>query len=525
LLKRKTLTFIVQNFTIPPKMTVMKKSILLLMAGVIAGSANGQEALHNSMVYRSHHNEQVSASTNFLAGGVNLQPTGTASSAHRTTTGGGRWYSYVDSVFLQNPSVTASDFYSWDIWNDTSSLLYDGTSAYVTNEWVSMGLGLSPWANQWNSTAYFPAGEIAIRNSDPYTIDSVRVFGFFGHSVLTPHKVGVVDTLVIALVQGNGGSTSNMPGYSFTYSGSTSLPALYGLTSNLVFVDMAHDSLHNRAGNWSGTVATTLPASQVFKFPLTILDTITTGTVGAGGTLGKAYPRRVGDPVINFPVTAGNFAAASITFVSGDGPSSPGGLYPPFPAHDTIQYASNVYKYDQYSPIVAFSGARGTGGQVFPPYLASQNDWTSGYFKREGISADNGWGGLYVPNWAWTTSSGTAASALQYPVIDFHVTCSACLLVGNPTLEVHKLINESSISVLPNPASNELNLSYTLTETSSVTASLTNMVGQVVATQNLNNVNGGKITFNTTALPAGMYIFTLQAGNGERSSGRVVVAH
>ena len=48
-------------------------------------------------------------------------------------------------------------------------------------------------------------------------------------------------------------------------------------------------------------------------------------------------------------------------------------------------------------------------------------------------------------------------------------------------------------------------------------------MGQVVASQNATGATGN-VEFNTSALPAGIYIYTFNA-NGERTTGRIVVAH
>jgi hypothetical protein len=80
------------------------------------------------------------------------------------------------------------------------------------------------------------------------------------------------------------------------------------------------------------------------------------------------------------------------------------------------------------------------------------------------------------------------------------------------------------VNAAPNPASNNVNVTFNLASTADVTVTLTNMVGQVVATQNINSVSSGKTTFNTANLATGNYIFTVIA-NGERTNGRIVVAH
>jgi Secretion system C-terminal sorting domain len=79
----------------------------------------------------------------------------------------------------------------------------------------------------------------------------------------------------------------------------------------------------------------------------------------------------------------------------------------------------------------------------------------------------------------------------------------------------------NTVNVYPNPAANELNVTYTGADNSPVTVTLSNMLGQVVATQTVTN---GKAVFNTAKLTNGVYIYSLNA-NGTREGGRVLIAH
>ena len=80
------------------------------------------------------------------------------------------------------------------------------------------------------------------------------------------------------------------------------------------------------------------------------------------------------------------------------------------------------------------------------------------------------------------------------------------------------------IKVYPNPANDQVNIAYTLVNSAAVTATLTNTLGQVVATQKAPNGTSGNITFNTNTLAEGVYLYTVEA-NGNRTTGRIVVAH
>lgn len=81
-----------------------------------------------------------------------------------------------------------------------------------------------------------------------------------------------------------------------------------------------------------------------------------------------------------------------------------------------------------------------------------------------------------------------------------------------------------STSVSPNPASNEVKVAFAQANAANAVITLTNTVGQVVATQSVSAATSGSATFNTAALPAGVYFYSVMA-NGERSTGRVAIAH
>jgi len=108
----------------------------------------------------------------------------------------------------------------------------------------------------------------------------------------------------------------------------------------------------------------------------------------------------------------------------------------------------------------------------------------------------------------------------QYAWFGFHIVCPTCPLTGSAALGVNNIINQGSVKAYPNPANNELTVAFS-TKANSVDVSLTNMVGQVVAAQTVTN---GTAVFNTTSIAPGVYIMTLVA-NGERTTGRVVIAH
>jgi len=78
----------------------------------------------------------------------------------------------------------------------------------------------------------------------------------------------------------------------------------------------------------------------------------------------------------------------------------------------------------------------------------------------------------------------------------------------------------------PNPANTAVTVPFTLSQDAVATVTLTNMVGQVVKSQNVQATAGQttRATFSTTDLADGMYIYNVSA-DGQHSNGRIVVAH
>jgi uncharacterized protein YjdB len=314
---------------------------------------------------------------------------------------GKRWYSYSDYL-----SFTSSVGFSlMDIWNDTTAVFgYGGASpAYFGNNFVSVGTSFAPRLTAWNDVSLF-GSTIKVGPGDIYTIDSVRIFGNYqrNNAKLLPK-----DTLRLAFVYGNGTLTTNLPGNSLTGG-----PLLVDYGSDPVyFLQMFHDSTKNIAAKYVGAAAVPYVQSII----LSATDT--------SSNFGRAYALTT-----PFSIPAGNCASMSFTFKSGDA------SYTPF---DTVRYTSGAYKYGLFNPVIGYEGT--AGSPVFAIYDPA--DSNVGYFKNEG-AGDAGWPGLYVPTWAWTAGGG--ASELQYPVFDFHITCTTCDLNDDITGTLHVCAGSTS---------------------------------------------------------------------------------
>ncbi len=475
----------------------MKKLFLLFAAGTIAGVVNGQEAT-SSLLARQ---ENLSAKTASFSGQSLGNSSEAANTAARTTTTLGRWYDYADT-FLNNAyasggchGVPSTGSSLMTLWNDTTSTFGFSDGTFGNNTWTSVGLVIVPFDNFWNNTI-FPCGSLALRATDAYTVDSVIAVGIYGRSYASPAKRAVTDQLRFGLVYGNGSNTSDLQTFFFTGMSDYCVDTLR-------YLQLFHDSLNNTAGNGTGS---TTNSEHTYSFNLHEADTSTTMYFAKAFALSPA-----------FAVPAGNGIGAAVSFKSGDATYPTTGSVP----RDTVQYVDGTFKYGSFLPQIVFNGTSGSTGIVQFMEYGWSADHSVGHFKREG-AGDAGWGGFYIPEWAWTSTGG--ASFLQIPRILFHISCTGCVTICDASLAANNTASTSAFKMYPNPASNVFNIEFNLTATSSVSASLSNVMGQTVATQNLGNVSNGKVSFNTNELPNGVYFYEFIA-NGSRSTGHVVVAH
>ena len=517
----------------------MKKSILLLTAGLFAGLANAQQAQQNVTNNKFSAPGQTMKPVDIAVGSTPMAGPYSPAPAHsgaRVTVGGpggGRWYNYVDHLFTPyRTSVLTKDvgYYGYTMWNDTTALVGYTTSAgtpeYDFAQMISGGLGLDPTYSSsivpgygWNECGITAVhtdldftGAMGISQYDPYTVDSVFVGGWYTRCTTSAAKNLVVDTLILTFVKSDRySSTGDLATGTLTTGVS-----VYGVVS-LTYRRMWHDIANNRAAhNGGGAVS----ASAVYKFPMTLADS----NSNANDIAKTQYPRsgHPSDPAINFPVGANEIMAVSVTYKSGDNTYGPTGGQP----GDTLRYSNGTaitgYKYNTYQIQVNYAqlSSSSTTADDYPMY--DPNNASNGHFGFEGGNFP-GASTNYYPNWTiiGVTSSGSVPSAAQFPRIAFHAKCAACIILPSTTLSASNITDLKNITVTPNPANDMVNISFGLNKGANATVSLTNMVGQVVASK---VVTSGNAAFNTSALPAGIYVYSVEV-DGENATGRVVVSH
>jgi hypothetical protein len=455
----------------------MKGLLLMLAAGTFAVSAVAQEKSPN--VGKTPINSRDILYSKITRG---------SNAVKKTTAATDRWYDYVGYYDTSQSDLGGTIAFSAPyLWNDSSSVDAfadaSGGTVYEHNTTVNMGTILDPTFSGFNDYLYYP-GEMKVTATNTYTLDSIIILGIYGFN---PAKTSVVDTIRVTILYGadiHNETTTN-----------STILTRYGATGSLAYVNIDYDSATNKA---FGSTAVTRDI---------ILDNSGSAPAWGDTTSNGIYVGVLGFTPISIP--AGSKVSATYTFKTGD---------PAFTFGDTVFSSVMGYKYNMLRPYVAFNGT--STAPLWAPYSASNKN--TGLFKTLPDS-ENGWGGSHIPMWFW--SSSATGSRNQFPWMQYHLACPTCGVVTDPGsgsgVGVNGVIAENSVSALPNPANGTLVVKYTQTRAADVTVSLTNMLGQEVASQQGSN---GQATFNTAALPAGIYMYAVSA-NGTRSTGRVVVAH
>lgn len=375
---------------------------------------------------------------------------------------------------------------------------------------VCQGAVFTPWASLLNAepdNAY--VGKMRVYVVDRFVWDSISLFGSY---TFNKTKTAVVDTLRLVFLTGSG----NGIGPDDIFSGYSMHGGHYDTNK---FLEMTWDSVTNTASSRAHT--------------LTYTKDIYLDNSGASPAWGDTLPNGIWthnyatNGATGISTYAAAFCGMSITFISGDPATKTGLLSTPTPGDTLVGYykGSGMNEYNVWRPLVNYYTTL-AGTPDWPPYQCPiyepiAVDHNLGYWKR---LRDTGWGNVFIP--AWGMSMGSSPSNMQHPYISYHIVCATCDNVPYIPSSVDK-INANNINnacAMPNPTCDILNVNFSLAQASDVTVSLINMIAQVVATQNVDKCASGKATFNTSALPAGMYIYKVQA-NGAQTVGKVLIEH
>jgi hypothetical protein len=389
---------------------------------------------------------------------------------------GSRWYDLLDATLIyRNGDTTGLDnnTNSTFLWIDsTMRVRYTGsTGTYLGGIYLkSHGQILDPFAKRFNDHTKVPdyIGEMALRPTDGYTVDSVAVAGYYRRI-----KQNITDTMIISVAYGSLGTGSNITG-GFWASGD--LITCYATdTFRQAFIDY----------NWatSGILQGASGGNVITK--KVILSNTDTG--------GKYIATNIG-----LTVPAGNIVSMTYTFKSGD---------TWVPNVDTVADFNFFRAY--YTEEVA--------GELA---LYEKGDYNS----CQSIENDTtGWGITYVPNYLYIGATGCSKTFTreQYWTL-WKLSAATNGTVGT----IDQLVKGIEANVYPNPAANEATFTMNLTETANnVTIEIANTLGQVIKVANVGTVSANtekNVVVNIADLAAGMYVYTINA-DGKKTSNKLMV--
>jgi hypothetical protein len=448
----------------------MKK--LLLLAGValsnfVAIAQQNQSVVMTSKFLEAPQKRNINLNQ-LKADKVNAQQ----ATANKGTAGGSRWYNFVDMLSDIDPNVANNDHITW-LWHKANMLSMYGTT--LDTIWVrSFGTSLDPSTVLFNTSALYP-GQIAIKSTDAYKVDSAVVYGFYDR------KTGstTVDTLKISFIYGYG-STTNMPVYYFT-----------GMMSNfgkdtVRFAHMFQDSVNNIAAKNTGVTTAVVTVNKLLT-AASVNDTLSNG---------MNY-FKIAVPTFNVP--ANGIVGMSVAYKYG-------GTYTPY----STMYTGTAYNFNAFTGLWYEQNASG-----FPTYV--DGEYNTGFLAPQPLDASSSWFGDYIPTWAYT-----AAYGLEYPYVDIKLSCTTCNITG--VADVKSTIE--SVVASPNPATDVMAIAFNTTENATTKVAIMNMLGQEVDAKTISAVanTSNKVVFNVANLNAGIYLYSITS-NGQTVSNRFVVAH
>jgi hypothetical protein len=465
----------------------MKKVLLLIMFYSAAIIASAQQS--NSILFTRPADpipvKRLVENRPFRSGPMNNR------AAAKTTAGiNADWYNLWDE--MNDTSATSlSHLYLWDVARDSN--IYDVSGIYPPYYIFTHGLGMS--FDPSDSAYYFHAVDTNYRVSSyfdftqAYQLDSFWVPGEYIRSDTTS---SIVDSLIVEFLVSQNGSSPDSGAYQ-----------LMAIPSNPIYFPFTPDaqprfatSRYYRLQDECVDPVLTKVVHRRYAFPLTSADAfiykklkfaLTSPLVVLPGKYLAAYVYFKGQ--VTYPLGTLHSAANYYWMYAGE----PNGVLTWFPqsAHNTA---------------TGYTGSRNQG--LIATKQIRYNDAGFTFLSHN----------VLLPASAYAhTGPNNNPPGFTVPYMAFHITWPV------PSLAIAPLDNDiEEVNAYPNPAANTLNISFALHQPALVKVTLSNIMGQVVAVQVMKNTANGTIVFQAANLSAGIYVYTLEAGN-LRKTGRVVI--
>lgn len=475
---------------------MMKKLILLTIAGAVTFGANAQDSNPASVVFKSYNAEKNIAAP--LSGSYAISSgTNTSNSANKgTATGGSRWYSVyglADVGYTGGGQLSTGRFVGMLGWDSTQRQRFVDAQTqqpyYGGVNWISIASFVDPiFSVGFNHASYYSSEDpIKITQANTYKVDSIRVQAAYMEG--TSGDPATIDTLYLSVapvLYSDQEYDKNSP---TTRSPSPFLKVedYEGVKANggkLKVQDLGPtDSLNRQLGH-----------ADAKKWKVTLPPTERQPKTSTG-----QYPTAVWSfdvPDGGLTVPAGRGFAMSLAFKSGE-------TFPATAPYDSV--ADHHYW--------MFIYAQAADNARMPYYYYDYKDHSMSYLMHyEGQDR-------YVSSVLLEIVNSTDFDK-EFILMEGFATCNDCWTLG--LNKVNSTLNK--FDAYPNPAISDLTVSYTLNKTADVNINVTNAIGQTMKTQNIANTASGKAQFSVADLPNGLYFYTVSA-DGESVTRRFVVAH
>jgi len=464
----------------------MRKLLLLSTAGLLGFSCFAQQSYPSLVRLDNNTGHMGKAALNAPREAASVFKKSTSTAA-KTSATQGDWFSYVDCNYIDG--VAYGWYYS--IFEDSTVTSVNSDGATIYHSVYGLGMSFDPTSENYYDEAYQPqySPSFRVKSKDAYSIDSFYFSGKYMRVVNTD-----IDTLFIELVKTSANEHTFLLAFGSQASKDSVGYHVNPIDSVMRFADATYDAENNKLSD-------SIDVNDIVRIMIPLDDNFY-----ADSTAGGNHSRVIGldNPLV---VDSNEVVVAYVHFKSG-GVHSLG----------TPLTSVNSYRLYTYERDGAYTYAQQFG-----------SDYTSFLFatKKAKYGTPDGESFFYfqghkllVPSSAYLNPTG-----FGIPDYAFYVTCQTCDDDPGPN-SVNETVNNIKAIATPNPVTgNEVKISFNVKNAGNgVTVSIMNMMGQTVQSVDMGNQTQGAAVINTSALPAGMYMYSVQA-NGERKTGRFVISH
>ncbi|MCD6011100.1 MAG: hypothetical protein K0Q79_962 [Flavipsychrobacter sp.] len=402
------------------------------------------------------------------------------------------WYDLWDVTF---DTTTTTGYHSYQfVWEiNSDSNIYSVSGYYAPYYHFTHGMGMS-FDPSDSAYYYFPRDtdyqvSAPFIHTLPYTLDSFWVPGIYYR--YDPNLANV-DSLIVEFLVTQNGSAPDSGAYKLIATTPHGMYRPFTRDSTPRFGTARYFRLQNECID---PVLTTT-VHQRHAFPLTVFD---------------AFFYRKQKFHLPTPITVppGKYLVAYVYFKS----------QAPYPAGTLSSaanyywlYAGEPYGTSTWYPQSSRNSSIGYAGSHQMGLIATKQ------IRYNDLGFTFAGHNVLLPASAYANTGANLPPGFSVPHMAFHITWTV-----DPALGIEqKKQQEPLVQIYPNPATDMLNIAYSLGESSNVKILLVDAVGRVAGVYERSDVSGGEAVFNTAGMPAGVYVYLLEAG-GLRKTGKVVI--